>query len=174
MQKKQPIERKIYPSYPVTVDLEDDKQETFNLTFNFDAIIRVEQKTGLKLLDKSILAEMMSLTVLSAAFWGAVCENHPEYESDEGLRTLRSILNDPDNLAKVSEAIWESYILCLPKKLREALNRLREEHAKLEGDGADPTSPSKTTSVSTETLTGSSSQPSPDSTSESALANSAS
>jgi hypothetical protein len=168
-EKKRPIERKIYPSYSITLDLDDGKKATFDMTFNFDAIIRVEEKTGLKLLEKSILAELLSLRVLSAAFWGSVCENHPEYESDEGLRSLRSLLNDPENLAKVSEALWESYLLCLPKKRREALLRLREE-----GPKEDPIGPSKPMSASTETSDGSGLQPSQDSSSDSALASSAS
>lgn len=177
-QKKQPIERRIYPSHPVTLELEEGKTATFNLTFNFDAIIRVEQKTGLKLLEKSILSEMLSLTVLSAAFWGSACENHPEYETDEGLRALRSLLNDQDNLEKVSVALWESYLLCLPKKRREALIKAKEEADRREREGLepveDPTNPSRTTKSLTEAPTGSGSQPSLDSTSESAFANSAS
>src|SRR5262249_33476256 len=154
----------------------------FNLTFNFDAIIRIEQKTGMKLLDKSILSEMLSLTVLSAAFWGSVCENHPEYESDEGLRNLRSLLNNPANLARVTDALFESYLLSLPEQRRKAMVRARDEFEKKRREEAGveedhPTLPSGRTNPSTETElpkeTGSSSQPSQDLTSDSALASSA-
>ena len=172
--KKQPIERKLYPSYAVTLQVEDGEPVSFNMTFNFDALIRVEEKTGLQLLDKNIIAEMMSLRVMSAAFWGAVCENHPEYDSDTGLLALRSLLNDTDNLAKVEKALWESYLLCLPRKRREQIIKAREEFEKNEKAKQDPTNPSNPTSVSTETPTGKDSPPLHDSTSDSALASSAS
>jgi hypothetical protein len=173
-QKKQPIERKLYPSYPVTLQVEGGEPVSFNITLNFDALLRIEEKTGLKLLDKNIIAEMLSLRVMSAAFWGAVCENHPEYESDAGLLSLRSLLTDTDNLAKVEQALWESYLLCLPAKRRDAILKAREEMQKKENPSEDPTQPSKPMSASTETSIGQDSPPLRDSTSDSALASSAS
>ena len=93
LQKKHPLQRMVRKSAPVVLQFEDGQELAFNLAFDFNTLARIESKTGLKTLNIFTVWIEMSATVLSVMFWAAACTNHPEYDSDEGLAIIRSLMD---------------------------------------------------------------------------------
>ena len=66
----------------------------------------------------------MSSSVLSAMLWSAAIPSNPEYDSDEGLQAIRSYL-DKESGSKAYDALWEAYMLFLPKRDADVLRELK-------------------------------------------------
>ena len=168
---KQALQRRIRPSVPVTLEFGDEKI-SFNLSFDFNTLARIEEKTGLKTLNIFTIWIEMSASVLGVMFWAAVCNKHPEYDDAEGLVILRSML-DPANADRVADALWKAYMLFLPVDKRELMENARAKA--LEEGEKNPTEPPPAIAMTAEPQTsGSDSGPSQDTTSGVTLASSAS
>jgi hypothetical protein len=180
MPEKKPsaVQRRVVRSVPVTLEF-DGRKRIFQLSFDFNTLARLEDKTKIKMLNIFTIWVEMSASVLGAMFWAAAVGSHPEYDSDEGLVAMRSYL-DADNVDTVSDALWEAYMLFLPKEKRERMEAARAAALKAAEAGApagaeeNPPTPATPTEAAPAQPSGSSSGPSPDSTLPSASANSAS
>ena len=165
--KLSPLQRILRPSVPVTLDVDGEKR-TFKIAFDFVALGRFEEKTGVNCLTDGPWVKM-GVGKLCAMFWAGTLMYQPELDSQEGFLALQSLLN-ADNSLSVFEACWNAYLLYLPPAEAESLRRAREEHSQeASGDSTENPTPAS----STPEVTGSTSGPSPDSTSASLLASSA-
>lgn len=179
-EKKLPLARRVRPSVPITLELDQGQQATFRLSFDFNAIVRIEEKTGLRMLNVYAPWAGLSATVLSVMLWAAMLANHPEYDSDEGLAIVRSFL-DPENADRATQSLWEAYLLYLPERQAKAMRQMREDAEKAQ-KAENPPPPATPTQVKVEAppasegknSIGSDSGPSPDTTSASASESSAS
>jgi hypothetical protein len=127
---KSPLRRRVSPTVPFTLKVEDangDKfEQSFRLSYDFNTLPLVEEKTGKSMLTQ--VGEIMdnpSVTNVSILLWAAVLENHPEYQGEEGLRTIRYNLTLAT--AKVAlDACKEAFLLQLPAdqvaRLKGAVN----------------------------------------------------
>lgn len=126
------LKRRIAPSVPLVLQLEDDdggvSTRTLRLSFDFNAIALIEERTGIGVLDGEIWSvldprrkktgatEKASFAaVASIMLWAAVIANHPEYGGDEGLICLRSYMS-PQNTAEIVTAIGEAFAASGRKK----------------------------------------------------------
>jgi len=180
MSNPTPIKKRIAPSVPLTLELTDHSGAKFTrnfwLSLDFNAYARIEQKTGLKMLGGGMFTQL-SAEVLSAALWAAVLAHHEEYDTidgkgrptNDGLEAIRSYI-DAGNQDAVFEAVWDAYLISLPKEKADALRKGRDESEK----GKDPNAAAPAAALpATDPLpTGSRSGPSPDMTSASMTANS--
>jgi hypothetical protein len=174
------LRRRIAPSTPLTLELEDDIggkiTKTFRLCFDFNAAAEIKERTDLSLLNGSIWQHIDNPTVFSVMFYAAILANHPEYRTvddegaptDEGLEVIRSYMQE-SNADVITEALWKAYLAYLPKEKRDLMERLR---AKAEAKNPDPLpqAAAPTTPESSNSLT---SGPSLDTTSGSAMKSSA-
>jgi len=170
------MRKRIAPSLPLRLELEDADGtkfvRNFKLSFTLNTLARIQEKTGVKVLGIGIWAEI-SPQLMGAMLWAALLPHSPEYDTrdengeptDEGLEVIRSYV-DMSNLDQVGEALWESYLLSVPKEKAEFLRKARA--GKTEGEV--PNVPTPETGEST----GSTSGQSPDTTSTSAMTSSAS
>ena len=195
MPQDSPIKRRIAPSVPLKLDLLDDGGAkltlNFRLSFDFNALARVEEKTGVTELGFAIWAKL-SPRVLGAMLWAGILAHHPEYltvddngkETEEGLEIVRSYI-DPGNIDLVHDAIWDAYMATLPsdqaQKLKDWRKRREEElrnKAKAKSPNADAPVPGGALATNedaqkNELSDGTNSGPSPDTTSASLKASSA-
>jgi hypothetical protein len=142
----------------------------------------VEEQRGLLLSDLSIMSHIGEPVFLSIAFWAAILAHHPEYHSEEGLEVIRSYMQE-SNMEPIGEAVWQAYLAWLPPAKKEWILKYRAEEEekrarrlrgeKVEDDEPDPSMPEREASPAS-LSDGSSSGPSPVTTSASAKANSAS
>jgi hypothetical protein len=179
MQDATPIKRRIAPSVPLKLELADDNGATFvrnfRLSFDFNALARIEEKTGLRMLGIGVWTQL-SAKVVGAMLWAAILANHPEYDTreadgertDDGLEAISSYV-DLSNAEQVTSALWEAYLRNLPKEKSEAL---RKAKAEMESGATVPNEEAPATPPAT-VPDGSSSGPSLVTTSESLKANSA-
>lgn len=176
-EKRSPLQRRIAPSITASLEYPDGKMD-FRLAFNNNALARIEESTGLNLLAAPYaLWDKLGKSRLGVIFWAALLQDRPELASDEGLLVARSYLDGPENDMRAFNAVWEAYVLYLPKDQAEALRAARvnwEKDRDEEKDAAEPLPEEKKTDLPQSPQTGSSSGPSPDSISDSAKANSAS
>lgn len=170
-ENKLPLARRVRPSIPITLELDRGENITFQLSFDFNAIVRIEEKTGLRMLNVYAPWAGLSATVLSVMLWAAMLANHPEYDSAEGLAIVRSFL-DPDNADRAIKALWDAYLAYLPERQAKVMRQMREEAEKAENPPA-PATENPPASEAKNSI-GSDSGPSPDSISASASASSAS
>ncbi len=163
------LKRRIAPTVPITLELEDEDSQkfkkTFHLCFDFNAISLIEERTGFSLLDGlAIWGEVAPAataegkkkkgrkasrraSLLSIMFWASVAAKHPEYltedenqePSGEGLQTIRSYMNS-SNSEEILAALWEAYLLYLPADQRELLKKLTSD-AEAQQRAASETSP---------------------------------
>jgi hypothetical protein len=142
-QKVTPIKRRVAPSVPLKLDLEDDSgakfSKEFRLSFDFNAAALIQEKTSLKLTEFSSWRHIDEPIFQSVMFWAAVLAQSPEYEGDEGLSVLRSYM-DEKNSEAIVEALWQAYLLYLPKEKREFVVKLKAD-AEKERDAGRPTIP---------------------------------
>lgn len=173
------LKRRIAPSTPLTLEfMEEGNIKTalkFKLAFDFNAAAAIQEKTDLNLLDFSIWKNANDPNVMRVMFWAATHAHHPEYRSDEALEVLGSYM-DESNSGQIYEALWAAYLAYLPKQKREYLERLRKttdevtEEMRQQGE----TNPMKLGQEIIRRMSlGSTSGPSPDTTSASATASSA-
>ena len=165
-EKRTPLHRRIRPSVPVTLDV-DGEQMTFNLSFDMNALARIEEKTGLKLVGNifTLWAEMSSARVLAACFWATAVNHHPEYDTKEGYHILVSLV-EKDNLELIGKALAEAYPLFLSKDKADLFRKILK--------GEQEENPSQPEPKPAENSAGSPSGPSQSSISVSASASSAS
>lgn len=176
-EKRSPLQRRVAPSVTASLEYPDGKID-FRLAFNNNALARIEESTGLNLLaNPYALWGKVSKSRLGVIFWAGLLQDRPELASDEGLLVVRSYLDSQENELRAFNAVWEAYLLYLPKEQAEELSALRakaENESTEKKDGAEPQPAEKKTEQPESPQTGSSSGPSADSISGSALANSAS
>jgi hypothetical protein len=165
-----PIKHRIAPSVPVTftVTADDGTSSTrsFRLSFDFNVLARIEEKTGLRMLGYDVWRNLSAKTV-GVMFWAAALPHHPEYEGDEGHEALCSYLDFAAG-EKVTDALWEAFLLYLPKDRADILRAARSEKEKELPNAQTPATPADPN------LTGSNLPQSPDTTSASRSASSAS
>ncbi len=131
------LKRRIAPSVALTLELQDDSgakcTKNFRLSFDFNTKAEIEERTGLNLLTAEVWTNLSART-LSVMLWAAILANHPEYrtvdakdeETDEGLEVIRSYM-EVGNTDQVHDALWNAYFISLPKDRREALEKARAE-----------------------------------------------
>jgi|GEM_PF-2633207 len=174
------LKRRIAPSIPLKLELEDDNgskfTKNFRLSFDANAAAEVEDRTGFNMLRGEIW-QRLSFKALSIMFWASVLANHQEYDTidqhdnrtDEGLRVIRSYMGI-HNTAQISEAVENAFLASLPKEKREALEA---ERARREKDNTPFVAAVTASETVTAEQAGSSSGPLPDTTSDSASKSSA-
>lgn len=130
------LRRRIAPSVPLKLDLEDDIgskfTKNFRLSFDANAAAEVEERTGFNMLRGEIWTKL-SFKALSIMFWAAVLANHPEYDTedaagnrtDEGLRVIRSYMSIA-NTPQISEAVEGAFLASLPKDKRDVIEAQRK------------------------------------------------
>jgi hypothetical protein len=153
--------------------------EEFKLAFDMNVADEILELTGLDLLNNQVWPGLNG-RVLSAMLLAAARQNTPKWNTRDakgeptydGLPVLRSYLNQ-ENCLKALEALWDAYLLFLAPKERERLNRLREDmKAGRPTEQPDPQTPPAKSSA--DPTGGEQSGPTPDTTSDSAIAKSAS
>lgn len=121
---------RIAPAIPLTLELEDEIAGTltrkFRLSFDADAIARVEALTGISFLNGDIWRQP-SVPTLGILLWAAALEHSPEYDSDEGLAVIRSYL-DAGNMDEITLALFEAFIVRLPKDKQKIIRETMGEH----------------------------------------------
>jgi hypothetical protein len=192
MPDRNALQRRIAPGVTLTLEYPDGRKPvTFRLAYNNYAIGHIEEKSG----DLNLLQNPFSIwskfgkRMLGIAFWAALLQDRPELNSEEGLMLAFDYLGGPENELRVFEAVWEAYMLYLPKDQAEQLRADREEWKKKQAEENPPEPAAKIATPAQETIpaglqvqpspaqspqTGSSSGVSPDSTSDSPIAISAS
>jgi hypothetical protein len=130
------LRRRIAPSVPLTLDLEDDSgakfTRSFKLCFDFNAIALVEDESGYSLLDGEIWKHPTAKN-LSIMFYAAALAQHPEYEGH--LDVIRSLM-DAGNVEKITRALNEAFINSLPKEKQDVIRKAQSD---AEAKGANPT-----------------------------------
>lgn len=167
-EKKTALRKRIVPSVPLVLELEDADGakfiRSFSLSFGMRAIAEIEERTGLSVLRGEIWKKLNAKTI-AVMFWAAALESHPEFDTgdDTGLQAIFSYL-DVANIGMVGDKLWESFFASLPARRQE------EILANAKRDGAQGDAPDPTKAAAED---GSSSGPSPVTTSASASASSA-
>lgn len=133
---KPPIRRRITPSVPLHLRVENSDKSAFELdlrlSFDFNAMALIEEKSGLNMLDGTAFNNP-SASVISVLLWAAMQENHPEYEGDEGLAAVRTWLNI-GNVASVMESLREAFLAALPEEKAKEIR----ERSENESEGSAP------------------------------------
>jgi len=169
------IRHRVAPSVPFSLELTDASGSfkiDMQLRFDFNVLARIEKETGLKMLGGiDMFTTKMSSSVLSTMLWAAAADSlDPEYDSQEGLEAVRSYL-DKESGSRAYDALWEAYMLFLPKKDADVLRDLKEKADKGE---ASPENPPTVEQTSAPNSDGSTSGQSQSTTSESVSSASAS
>ena len=119
-----PLRRRIAPSVPYTLNVENDGGDKFSLSFrlayDLNALSLAEETLSRQLgREINIFAEIAkcldipSIRTTSILFWAAVGLNHPEWRGEDGLEALRSCVTIKD-LKDVASVCAEAFILQLP------------------------------------------------------------
>lgn len=153
---------------PVKLELEDADgtkfTRNFRVSFDFNVLARIEEHTKLKMLGMGVWGQL-SASVVSVMFWAAIIPNEPDYDSELGLEVIRSYIG-LDNVDVITEALWDAYLLNLPKAKAEELRKIR---ATIDAKSELPNVPAPLPAANS---TGSQPGPSPDTTSTSPTTNS--
>lgn len=141
MNQKSPLRRRITPSVPFTLQVEDADGSKFELnfkiSFDFNAMSLVEETTGLSMMSGEVFSEP-SATKTKVLLWAGIQANHPEYAGKEGLDTIGSLLN-LDSGKDALLAITEAFFAALPKEKAAQLKAAAEARARGEAPPPDPT-----------------------------------
>lgn len=179
------LRRRILPTVPLVLEMEDASgekfTEEFKLAFDLNVADEILEVTGLDLMTNQVWPALNG-RVLSVMLLAACRENTPKWNtrdkadpkkpSYDGLPVLRTYLNQ-ENCSKALDALWDAYLLFLAPKERERLNLLREDmKAGRPIEQPDPQTPPAKSSA--DPTGGEQSGPTPDTTSDSAIAKSAS
>jgi hypothetical protein len=171
LQMQSALKMRIAPSVPLSLQLEEDNgakfTKNFRLSFDANAAAEVEERTGFNMLRGEIW-EKLSFKNLSIMFWACALANHDEYDSEEGLRVVRSYM-DLSNTEKISAAVQKAFMLGLPEEKRKAI----EAEQARKDSGKRPLESAGETPAATTELPGANSGPQPASGSDSAEKNSA-
>jgi hypothetical protein len=118
---KNALRRRITPFVPFSTMIENADggkfEVNFKLSFDFNALALVEEKTGLNALSGEVFSKPSARNTV-VLFWAAIQENHPEYAGEEGLHAVGSLLglgNAKDALSAVNAA----FVASLPKDKQE-------------------------------------------------------
>lgn len=130
MAEKQPLRRRVTPHFPFTLEIEEaDGSKTlvsFRLAFGLNALTQFEEVTGLSFLtDLTPIFDTPNVKTITALFWVALIENHPEYDSFDGLQAVRSMI-DFGSLKKVLVACIDAFILNTPKEQQERMKKVAD------------------------------------------------
>lgn len=111
---------------------EGQRQLSFSLLFDFNALALVEELTGYSLLTGTIFNHL-NARISSILFWAAIQAYSPEYAGPDGLDVIRSLMTLKNNEA-IQEAVNEAFIQALPDE--QAANIRAALAAKAEGGEA--------------------------------------
>ena len=198
------LRRRVLPFTPLDLMLEEQGGAFYRvelkLAFDMNAGAAIQERTanpklefrGYKITDYiETWSNIAEPNLLRAMLWGAVLAHQPEYNCDEGFETVGTFIQE-NNGQQVIDAIEAAFFKYLPKSRVDEILKLKAQieaqKAKGETNGrplVPGAVPSETNPPKSETKTetaepissgsaGSSSGPSPATTSESASANSAS
>jgi hypothetical protein len=179
------LKKRLVKTLPFTLDVPDIGELDFQLCYDFNAMAALQEKTvskkfpsGINLTDLETWRHTNEPGCLTALFWAATITRHPEYNSDEGLATIGTYI-DEGYVDAIQVACWDAYLLNVPQKKREfmeELKRLAEADIKSKAEAAkkpDPPSPAAA-DPQPESSTGLEPSPLPESTSDLAKTSSAS
>jgi len=130
------------PSVPHIIKAEgahgESKEFSFQLLLNFNALRTIERHTGIPLSDPRIFFKaQQKVEYQTIFFWAASLAYHPEYNNDEGLDFIGSILTYR-NAGAANDAVYEAYLKSLPDEaaaaIRKAVEEAKEKAAKGEAD----------------------------------------
>lgn len=131
-EKEMALRRRIVPSVPLTLNLDDDSgsklTRVLRLSFDFNAIARIEDMTGISVLRGEIWAKINARN-LGIILWAASLAHHPDYDSGEGLVVVQSFI-DAGNFEEVILAILDAYIVSLPDSQKGIFEDIRKGVAK--------------------------------------------
>jgi len=166
------LKKRIIQALPLTLDVQDDggvtEKKEFHICYDFNAAAALQEKTvckkypmGIKLTELAAWSHVGEPIFISALFWAGIIARHPEYNSDEGLEVIRSYM-DERNSDVITKACWDAYLLNLPKQKREFMEDVKR---KAEAGLKQPDPPIPAANNATPEPIGSTSGPSPDTTS---------
>lgn len=155
--RSEALRKRITPSVPITLELEDDGgakfTKSFHVSFDYNTVTTIEERTGLQMVsgkEHESVWKNPTARVTSIMFWAAILNHHPEYASDEGLKIIRSYM-DASNATKIAKAMNDAFVLTLSKEQQEHIRseeKKEEEKAearkKAQEEGKpDPTPPAE-------------------------------
>lgn len=149
-----PLRRRIAPSVPFTLNVENDGGDKFSLSFrlayDLNALSLAEEYLTKQLgHEVNIFAEIAkcldvpSIRTTTVLFWAAVGLLNPDYRGEDGLEALRSCVTIKD-LKDVAAACAEAFILQLPSEQAE---KIRARKKAIEEGKPDPSQPNPETTT---------------------------
>lgn len=162
---KSALRRRVAPFVSVLIEYQDENgafSELYRLSFNLNVLAEISLQTGLTALTFDIWIRM-SASVLRAMFWAALVPHQRQFASADGMEIAGSMLNG-ESQEKIIEALWQAYLLYLPKEQAELMRKKREEAM---ADEANPPGSPAPTTANLSAETGSSSGASADTISDS-------
>jgi hypothetical protein len=141
------------------------------LAFDMNAGARIEEQTGLLLTNIDTWKHLRKPSVLRAMLWAASIAHQPEYVAEGGLEVIGSYI-DENNADQIADALWCAYMNYLPPARAKFLDE-QYQNAKKGAETERPLDETKPAKAETKEQPGSSSGPSPDTTSVSASTSSA-
>lgn len=127
MRPKLPVIEQIAPSVPLELTLTGGRVLSFRLSFDYNALALVEEKTGYNL-HRGAIFNNVTASNLSVLLWASLQNANPEYEGDLGLKAVRSYLT-LSNRNAVENAIQEAYMASLPDDERERIKEVAKKAA---------------------------------------------
>jgi hypothetical protein len=141
--QKSALRRRITPSVPFTLKVEDADGSKFELNFklsyDFNAMALVEEKTGLSMMSGEVFANP-SAKKTTVLLWAGIQANNPDYAGDEGLDAIGTLLNI-STAAEALLAITEAFFAALPKEKADAIR------ASIKGETPAPADPTNAPSA---------------------------
>lgn len=133
MSEKTPLRRRITPSVPFTLHVEDSDgssfDQTFQLAFDLNAMAAFEEVTEINMLRNiNKVLDSPSVSTLTALFWAALHVNHPEYAGHEGLSVVRSNIT-LGNAKAALKACVEAFLSQLPSEQVEKIRAAQKAGA---------------------------------------------
>jgi hypothetical protein len=142
MSERPTLRRRITPSVPFTLTVEDTDGSKFSsslrVAFDCNAFVAFEQETGINILrDLGVVFDRPNIRLLTALFWAGLQLNHPEYEGAEGLDVLRANIG-LSNIKDIKEVCTKAFLLQLPKEQAARLEQEAAEKLKAVAEGKSP------------------------------------
>jgi len=133
MAEKSALRRRICPSVPFTLHVEDADgssfDQSFRLAYDLNSMAAFDEITGKNLFrDLGTILDDPSIANVSALLWAALLLNNPEYAGRAGLEVVRANLS-LTQLKPALEACCEAFVSQLPKETADALRKQRAEGA---------------------------------------------
>ena len=124
------LKEQIAPSLPLRLELAGGEggkavAADFRLTFDFNAVARIQEMTGYEVLNGEIWKHLTPRNII-IIFWALILAHHPEFDSEEGRELVGSLIN-PGNADQVAVAIVDAYILSLPLEKQAAMRAMKEK-----------------------------------------------